>query len=143
MGGAGGQAGAREPAPARRVTLRFSGAGWSVEGVRATPPTIVPASEPVTDDWTQGRRAGWYEAVDAGGRTVYRHALEDPHSERFDEIRGDRIRGTRLARDEGVVSLLVPDAGEGGRVDVYAPSEPGARRIARVASASLAAEEER
>ena len=128
---AGAEGRERGPAPARRVTVRFSAGTWSVEGVRATPPTVLPRSEPLTDAWARDRRTAWFEAVDAGGRTVYRRSLGDPYREPVDEVAGGRLTGGLIARDERVLSLLVPDAGAGARVDVYAPPPPAAGEIAR------------
>jgi hypothetical protein len=128
------------PAPARRVSLQYKSGSWSIVSARKTPPTILPASESLTPKSAHTQSGAWCELADGRGRLVYRRFIYDLYGQIGEEFEKGRPVALITEPRERVVSLLVPNLPEGGRLHLYSspplsPSraekaEAGARRVA-------------
>lgn len=98
------------PAPVRRVALTWDGDRWSVSEEIDVASMTLPASDPLPDG--EKTRGFWFEAVDAGGRTLYRQAIDDP------------LAGMEMFDGEGGVTR-VPHKGHGVTIEVLLPDLPG------------------
>jgi hypothetical protein len=108
-----------EPSPARRVILRYKNKSWDLVRVTKTPPTILPASEPLIPQPAHTKSGAWYELVDGRGRLVYRCLIYNLYGQIGEGIEKGRLVGGISEPHDSVVSLLVPNLPDGGSLHLY------------------------
>jgi len=97
------------PCEVRRILLRFEDGEWAVESEQRVPEMTLPAPVRVPEGQDDVPVVGfWWEAIDAGGRVLYRDIAEDPElgMELFDA--DGSIRRVEHVGHGGTLEVLVP-----------------------------------
>jgi hypothetical protein len=115
---------AAQPGPARRITVRWTGHGWSTVSETRLESMNLPASDALLPGQGRALHGFWFELTDDKDRPIYRQLVEHPLLAR--EVTGHRLASDREPGVGGGAEfdILVPDAPSGVQVRFISDERP-------------------